>query len=173
MTRRLREELQMSKPFESLEEEVFLEIRRTSEVAGRWIAEALRANGLSPAQYNVLRILRGARPGSLPNCRIAERMVNHDPDLTRLLDRLEAAGLVAKARDGVDRRVVNARITAEGVRVVEEAMLAVRRRLQESLKGMSRARLGELADLLEEVRRPMQPPASPAARTRTQRKGVE
>ena len=153
MTRSLQEELRQSRPFPTLEEEVFLELQRTAQVAMRWVVEALRPVGLSPAQFNVLRILRGARPEALPSGVIAERMVTRDPDLTRLLDRLEAAGMVTKARDGRDRRVVNVRITRAGLRAVEDASEAVRQLLQEALGPLGRRRLDSLADLLERVRR--------------------
>src|SRR6187549_1049204 len=86
MTRRLKKD---TRPFASLEEKVFLEILRTSQVATRWISEVLRTSDLSAPQFNVLRILKGAGPDGLNCGQIAERMVNHDPDLTRLLDRLE------------------------------------------------------------------------------------
>lgn len=153
MTRTLREELKQSRPFPTLEEEVFLELQRTSQTAMRWVVEALKPAGLTPAQFNVLRILRGARPEALPSGAIAERMVTRDPDLTRLLDRLEASGMVTKARDGRDRRVVNVRITRAGIRAVEAASELVQRRLQEALGPMGRRRLDVLADLLERVRR--------------------
>jgi len=152
MRRRLRAEIKQTKPFESLTNEVYLEILRTSQIATRWVVEALKPSGLTPAQFNVLRILRGARPEALSSGRIAERMVNHDPDLTRLLDRLEASGLVEKARDEKDRRVVNARITVAGLRVVEIASQAVSQRVEDSLGHLGSRRLNALADLLEQVR---------------------
>ena len=71
-------------------------------------AEEFKASGLTPSQYNVLRILRGARPDAVTCGEIGERMVTRDPDLTRLLDQLEAAGMVTKSRDADDRRVVKA-----------------------------------------------------------------
>jgi DNA-binding MarR family transcriptional regulator len=152
MRRHLRTELQQTKPFASLEEEVYLEILQTSQVAGRWVLEALKPSGLTPPQFNVLRILRGADPESLSSSRIAERMVNYDPDLTRLLDRLESNGLIAKARDERDRRVVNVRITREGLRVVGTASDALRARLETEMRAVSRRDLNALADLLEKVR---------------------
>jgi DNA-binding MarR family transcriptional regulator len=152
MKRRLRDEIQQSKPFEVLEEEVYVEILRTSQVAARWIVEALRPMDLSAPQFNVLRILRGAGPSGLPSGRIAERMVNHDPDLTRLLDRLDSRGLVEKSRDTKDRRVVNACITATGLEAVTAATRSVHTRLRAALHGVSATKLGQLADLLELVR---------------------
>jgi len=150
--RKLRAELKQSKPFPTLEEEVYLEIQRTSQIAARWIAETLKHERLTESQFNVLRILRGAGPEGLPSSRIGERMVSRDPDLTRLLHRLEAAGLVEKARDAGDRRVVMARITKTGLRAVEHASLAVRSRLVAALQPLGHRKLGTLADLLELVR---------------------
>lgn len=160
MRRRLREELKQSKPIPTLAEEVYLEIQRTSQVTARWIAQALKPAGLTESQFNVLRILRGSRPDGLSSSGIAERMVRHDPDLTRLLDRLEASGLVEKSRDRRDRRVVNARITAAGLRVVERASQAARLTLQTALRPLDPRKLGTLADLLELVRGSVDPDAS-------------
>ena len=157
MSRRLREELKQTKPFESLEQEVFLEIQRTAQVTARWVVEALKPSGLSPSQFNVLRILRGAGPEGLACGAVCERMVNHDPDLTRLLDRLEAAALVEKFRDAKDRRVVKARITKAGLRAVEKADSAARERLVGRLRSLGPRRLEMLADLLEMVRASIEP----------------
>ena len=152
MTRRLKDELQQKKPFAGPAHEAWLEIQRTAAVTGRWAVEALAPSGLTPSQFNVLRILRGARPEALACARIAERMVEHDPDLTRLLDRLEAAGLVEKTRDAKDRRVVNVAITKAGLSVVDLASVAVERRIEDGLSSVPKSRLETLSDLLELVR---------------------
>jgi DNA-binding MarR family transcriptional regulator len=152
MKRRLQDELKQSKPFPTLEEEVYLEIQRTSQATVRWIAQVLKPYGLTESQFNVLRILRGCGPEGISNSGIAERMVKHDPDLTRLLDRLEAGGLVEKSRDVRDRRVVNARITKAGVSVVERISDEARRTLVGALRPLGPRRLGMLANLLELVR---------------------
>jgi DNA-binding MarR family transcriptional regulator len=152
MPRRLREELQQKRPFPTLEEEVFVEIQRTAQATTRWVVEALKPTGLTPPQFNVLRILRGARPEPLSSCGIAERMIAFDPDLTRLLDRLEARGLVRKARDDRDRRVVSVHITQEGLELVESGTQAVRARLKAAMAHAGPRKLDTLADLLEMVR---------------------
>jgi DNA-binding MarR family transcriptional regulator len=152
MRRHLQTELHQKRPFESLEEEVCLEILRTSQVTGRWVAEALKPHALTPAQFNVLRILRGARPETLSSSGIAERMINHDPDLTRLLDRLEARGLIERARDARDRRVLNVGITKEGLTLVGAASNAVRARLESGMRPLGKRELDTLADLLERMR---------------------
>lgn len=152
MKRTLRQELRRAKPFRSLEEEVYLQILLTAQVASRWVVGALRPSCLTPAQFNVLRILRGALPDALPAGKIAERMVHHDPDLTRLLDRLESAGLVEKSRDQQDRRVLNVRITDQGLAVVETASRAVRSTLEERLGPVGPKQLRATAGLMEVVR---------------------
>jgi DNA-binding MarR family transcriptional regulator len=150
--RRLREEIKQSRPFASAEEEVFLEIQRTADASLRWVAEALKPHGLSPTQYNVLRILKGAGSGGLASGEIAERMVTRDPDCTRLLDRLERRGLVSRARDRRDRRVVTVRITAAGLRLAARATGPALTRVQRELRHLGPRRLEALAGLLERVR---------------------
>lgn len=152
MKRHLHEELQQTKPFPSLEEEVHVQILHTAQVTGRVLAEALKPSGLSGSQFNVLRILRGARPEALPASRIAERMVSRDPDLTRLLDRLEANGLVEKTRDAEDRRVINVRITKAGAERVEAASKAVSQAVRAALGPVGSRKLEQLAGLLDLAR---------------------
>jgi DNA-binding MarR family transcriptional regulator len=119
MTTQLRDEIRQSKPFASLEHEAHLSIERTAAVLTHAMAEALKARGVTPAQYNVLRILRGAGPAGLCRGEVRDRLVAQVPDVTRLLDRLEAAGLVERERGTEDRRFVTTRITAEGLRLLE------------------------------------------------------
>jgi DNA-binding MarR family transcriptional regulator len=149
------------KPYATPEEGLVIEILRTSQAVGRWIAESLKPSGLTPTQFNVLRILRGARPEALACGAIAERMVNHDPDLTRLLDRLEAAGLAEKRRDTGDRRVVMVNITQDGVAAVERASRVIQERLRRELAHLGTRRLETLHELMELARRA--PSRDPAA----------
>jgi DNA-binding MarR family transcriptional regulator len=107
--------------------------------------------GLTPAQFNVLRILRGAEE-PLSASRICERMIHDDPDLTRLLDRLEAAGLVAKTRDTRDRRVMNVTITAQGQRTIEKASEGVSGCLADRFARLGPQRVATLTAMLREVR---------------------
>jgi len=152
MTRRPRQPIHPSRSFTSPEEEVAIEVQRAATAITRGVAEALRPSGLTPAQFNVLRILRGARPAALCAKVIADRMITHDPDLTRLIDRLEAAGWVEKIRDTADRRMVNIHVTPAGVSRVEAATLAVRQRLELTMRPLGPARLQSLAGLLETLR---------------------
>jgi DNA-binding MarR family transcriptional regulator len=136
MAQNIQSEIKQRKPFACREEELFLNILRTSDQLMRGMAEVLKPADLSATQYNVLRILRGAVPEGLACGEISERMVTRDPDITRLLDRLEKRGLVARSREKADRRVVTARIT--------EAGLDLLKKLDETVTRMHKARLGHL-----------------------------
>lgn len=120
----------------SLEESVFVEMVRTTDALSRRPAQLLKKANLSPAQYNVLRILRGAPEGLLCG-EISERMITRDPDITRLLDRMELRDLLSRHRDAADRRRVLVQITPEG--------LAVLSRLDGPIQEMHRRQLSHLA----------------------------
>src|ERR671919_2703586 len=109
MTKTLREELKMSKPFRSVEEEAVLSIARTAAVLEHTASEGLKAFDLTVTQYNVLRILRGAGEAGLCRNEVGERLVTKVPDVTRLLDRMEAGGLIVRERGAQDRRFVATR----------------------------------------------------------------
>jgi len=147
-------ELRQTKPFENLEAMVFLNLLRTGEVLLQSETTLLRTAELSFAQYNVLRILRGAGAAGLACGEIAERMVKRDPDVTRLVDRLEKRGLARRTRGEDDRRVVVTRITKEGLALLKGLDTPVARVHQEQLGHMSRADLQRLSDLLEHARTP-------------------
>src|SRR5581483_7743845 len=128
MSGRLKTEIKQTKPFESLETEALLNVARTADFLMRPGAELLKEHDLSPTQYNALRILRGAGKAGLACSEVGERMINKDPDITRLLDRLEERGLVTRARDAHDRRVVTAKITAKALQMLaalDEPVLAL------------------------------------------------
>jgi DNA-binding MarR family transcriptional regulator len=108
-------EINQSKPFSSPEAEAYLALLRTAEVFQERAAKLLKPHHLSPTQYNALRILRGAGEAGLACREIAERMLSRDPDITRLLDRMERRGLIARSRDNRDRRIITARITSTGL----------------------------------------------------------
>ena len=129
-----------------------LNIVRTAEVLQRAIADFLDGFGLSSAQYNVLRILRGARPAGTTCSQIGKRMLTHDPDITRLLDRMEARGLIARARDGADRRAVITRITETGLAAVGEIDQPLKKLFQTRLGKISRDEVASLTAQLEKVR---------------------
>ena len=152
--RRLRQVIKQGKPFQSLEQEVFLEVLRTGHSLVQGLAELLRPHGITQPQYNVLRILRGAGPGGLPTGEVGDRMVaSREPDITRLLVRMERLGLVERERRRDNRRVVTVRITAQGLGMLEALDEPVARMHVEQLRHMSRRDLERLAELLERARR--------------------
>lgn len=152
MSGKLNREIKQKRPFSSVHEEVVLSLLRTADLVAVPMNEVLRGASLSGSQYNVLRILRGAAPAGLPCGEISDRMVRRDPDLTRLLDRLEAAGLVSRARSETDRRVVLASITAEGLRLLASLDEVVEASVRQSLSHVPPERLRALLELLEEAR---------------------
>lgn len=152
MAGRLKRELKQKRPFSSLEEEVVLAMIRTADQLMAPLAAVLRQSKLSLSQYNILRILRGSGDEGLPCGEISERMVRRDPDLTRLLDRLDARGLVARSRGTADRRVVRTTITKEGRSVLESLDEPIRQATKQALSHMPASRLEALGELLEEAR---------------------
>ena len=154
MAKKLQAEIKQKAPFASVEEEVYLNLLRTGDAISQHVEKLLRASGLSGTQYNVLRILRGAGTQGLTCGATGERMVTHDPDITRLLDRLEKRKLIMRSRDTRDRRVVTTRITAQGLRLLatlDEPVAELHRTL---FRHMGRQDLKKLSSLLEEVREP-------------------
>ena len=152
MARQLRTEIHQTKPFASLEEEAFLNLHRTADALLHGLEAALKPVGLSASQYNVLRILRGAEAEGLACREVAERMVTRDPDITRLLDRLEARGLVIRARDQADRRVITVRITPEGLRLLQALEAPVAELPRRQLGHLDEAQLRTLIELLQVAR---------------------
>jgi len=114
MPSRLQSELRQSRPFRSRRQEAFLSILRSADVLRRAVAALLDPYGITPQQYNVLRILRGAGPEGLPTLAIGERLIEQTPGMTRLLNRLEARGWVERTRNAHDRRQVDCRMTPAG-----------------------------------------------------------
>jgi DNA-binding MarR family transcriptional regulator len=152
MVRRLREEIHQQKPFESLEQEAVLNVLHTADVLLQRITAVLKPFKLSHSQYNVLRILRGAGPEGLACREIGERMITRDPDVTRLLDRLEARGLLTRTRDQKDRRVITARITEEGRRLLDALDQPIAEVDRQPLQHLGEQRLRTLIQLLELAR---------------------
>lgn len=146
-------DLRQTKPFGTLEEMVFLNLLRTADQLLQREVALLRTHDLSFAQYNVLRILRGAGSTGLTCSEISERLVNRDPDVTRLLDRLESRGLVRRSRDPRDRRVVLSNLTREGSALVGELDAPITALHVQQLAHVDRTALQQLNDLLEEARR--------------------
>lgn len=115
MAKGIQAEIKQNKPFPSLEEEAFIALLRTADQLQWRAAEMLKPHGLSPTQYSALRILRGAGAEGLGCSEMAERMIHRDPDITRLLDRLQRRRLIMRGRGQKDRRVIKTRITPAGL----------------------------------------------------------
>jgi DNA-binding MarR family transcriptional regulator len=144
MSSRLQAEIKQSKPFPHRSSEALLSVLRTAALLEHKINEVLRPHGITDLQYNVLRILRGARPNGLCGREISERLVSQVPDVSRLLDRMEGMQLLRRERDATDRRHVTTRITPRGLRLLEEAT--------PELEAFERDRFSHLdADQLQQV----------------------
>jgi DNA-binding MarR family transcriptional regulator len=146
--RTLAAEIKQTRPFTSKAQEATIALLRTSNVVRRRLSRLIEREDVTLQQYNVLRILRGAGTNGASCGEIAERMVNRDPDLTRLLDRLESRGLVERSRDARDRRVVMATITDAGKEALKSLDVPVARVHRERLRHMTRQQLETLAELL-------------------------
>jgi DNA-binding MarR family transcriptional regulator len=152
MTKRLLAELKQTKPHRTLEEEVFINLQFTADALMRATANLLKQHGISPAQYNVLRILRGAGKTGLSCREIGSRMITRDPDVTRLLDRLEKRELLIRSREDKDRRVIIVRITQAGLVLLAELDNPIEQ-LHISLLGhVKRKKLETLTHLLDMAR---------------------
>jgi DNA-binding MarR family transcriptional regulator len=140
--------------FDSIEQEVFLNLWRTYDRL-RALEETLFAeHDLTPQQYNVLRLLRGEHPNTLPTLTLAARLVSRAPDITRMLDKLEQRALIRRDRPADNRRVVRIGITDEGRGLLRRLDAGVRECHRRQLGHLSPARLKELADLLRAARLP-------------------
>ncbi|MBZ5719512.1 MAG: MarR family transcriptional regulator [Acidobacteriia bacterium] len=152
MGKGIQAELKQSKPFPSLAEEAFVALQRTADqLAGRG-ADVLKPYGLSPTQYNALRILRGAGEAGLACSEIGERMINRDPDITRLIDRMERRGLVQRSREEKDRRVITTRITPAGLELLEKLDRPMHEFHLQLLGRLGERQLRSLLRLLEAAR---------------------
>ena len=146
------EEIRQRRPFPSVAHEAIVALLRTADLVRRQVATLVEPHGITPQQYNVLRILRGAGPDGVTCSQAGERMVNHDPDMTRLLDRLEARKLVERERSREDRRIVITRITKTGLDLVnslDEPMKALHKR---QAGHIGKEKLQQLIDTLESLR---------------------
>lgn len=149
---RLGQEIRQARPFANREEEVFLGLQRTASLLMTALARDLKGHDLTPAQYNLLRILRGAGAEALTCGDIGDRLVSPGPDVTRLLDRLEQRGLLARERDPGDRRIVRARITDDGLAVLGRLDAPVEETMIRLLGHLGEEKLLALCELLDEAR---------------------
>jgi len=152
MPRGLQAELKQNIPFSSREQEAYLALLRTADALQTQVEAWLKEFGLTGTQYNALRILRGAGPEGLPCREIGERMITHDPDITRLLNRLEDRGFVKRTRAKNDRRVICGKITPAGLKLLREMDSPLEKRGREMLRHVGQEKLKDLIELLELVR---------------------
>ncbi len=152
MPRGLQAELKQKIPFASREQEAYLALLRTADALQTQVEAWLKEFGLTGTQYNALRILRGAGPGGLPCREIGERMITHDPDITRLLNRLEDRGFVKRTRAKNDRRVICGKITPAGLNLLRAMDGPLEKRGREMLRHVGQEKLKQLIELLELVR---------------------
>ena len=143
----------VARPPVLLEAQVFIALQKIADALAQEAEQLLKVHGLTGAQYNVLRILRGAEPEGLACSSISDRMISHDPDMTRLLDRMEKRDLITRQRQKDDRRVVKTRITPEGLEVLKGLDEPVREVHKRQFRHIPASRLKTLAELLDQVLR--------------------
>ena len=148
----LQEEIRQTRPFRSASHEAAVGMLRTADVLRRHISGVLEPFGITPAQYNVLRVLRGAGSEGLPTLEVAERLIEHAPGITRMMDRLEAHGWVRRERCSGDRRRMLCFLTDEGQSLLADLDEPMSRADEEALRGLSEDRQRLLIELLDDVR---------------------
>src|SRR5260370_2209389 len=129
----------------------FIALQKAADKLALQAEQLLKSNGLTGPQYNVLRILRGAEPQGLACSSIAERMISHDPDMTRLLDRMEKRHVITRQRQSDDRRVVKTRITSGGLELLKRLDPTVRELHKPQFAHMAAPRARNLAEFLDEI----------------------
>ena len=154
MTATLRDEIRQRKPFKSIHEEAALNIVRTAAVLSSDFEQIFKPYDLTATQYNVLRILRGADAEGLCRNEVRDRLLTRMPDATRLLDRMEKAGLISRSREQEDRRLVTTRLTKKGKEVVDALDPVVARQHKRRLGHLSDKQLATLNALLTRARHP-------------------
>lgn len=148
----IKDEIQQNKPFESMGEEALISLLRTADHLNLILERMMKDHGITPTQYNVLRILRGALPGGLPCSEIGKRLINHVPDVTRLLDRIERSGWATRERTSEDRRLVIIRLTPEGKKKVDAMDDPVNETQHTLMNGLGEKDLQSLIDILDHIR---------------------
>jgi DNA-binding MarR family transcriptional regulator len=148
----IQRELKQNKPFATISHEAVVALLHTADLVRRSVAGIVESEGITPQQYNVLRILRGAGDQGLPTLEIAGRMVEQTPGITRLIDRLETKKLVARERCRTDRRQVFCRITADGLASLARLDAPLRASEETSLAALTPRQLTQLVSLLDLAR---------------------
>ena len=139
----------------ALESAAWVSLQRTADCLLGRLHQILKPHGVSPTQYNALRILRGAGsdgpPCGLPCGEVAARMINQDPDVTRLFDRMEKPGWIVRERSRTDRRVLLARITDEGLRLLDSLDDVIESYHRQTMGHLTQVELRQLSHLLERL----------------------
>jgi DNA-binding MarR family transcriptional regulator len=148
----LQAEIKHGRPFPSPTAEALLSVLRTAAMLDHHLSEVLKPCGITPTQYNVLRILRGAGKTGLCGREVAERLVSRVPDISRLLDRMEEMQLIDRQRDPADRRHVTARITAKGLSVLKRATPELEVVERSRFAGLEPDRVKLLIEALAQIR---------------------
>jgi DNA-binding MarR family transcriptional regulator len=151
-SRSVQAEIKQSRPFRSLAQEGTIALLRTASVVGRTYMRVLEPHGLSFAQYNALRIIRGAVTGGIATLAIRERMIEEGTTITRLLDKLERAGLIRRERSAPDRRQVLCHVTPAGKRLLAQLDPLVDAADEEAMAALDDAEVERLVELLDVVR---------------------
>ena len=151
-TSAIQAELKQTRPFKSRGQEATIALLRTASVINRALERVVEPAGLSLATYNALRIVRGAGTSGIPTLAIRERMIDEGTTITRLLDKLEAAGLIRRERSLPDRRQVLCFVTPEGRRLLDSLDPKVDALDEEVTGELSETRLGTFIDLLDDIR---------------------
>ena len=136
-----------------IQDQAFILIQKTADALAQEVEQFLKRCGLTGTQYNVLRILRGAGPEGLACSSIGEKMISHDPDMTRLLDRMQKRGLITRHRQSNDRRVVKTRITSRGLVLLKRLDRPVHKLHKQQFQSVSQQRLKTLLESLGQVRK--------------------
>ncbi len=156
MSPTVRDSIRQKRPFRSVHEETLVTLVRTTDRVNARLCAALAAEGLSLPQYNVLRILRGSEPEGLQTYQVAERLLARAPNITRLVDKMEAKGLLGRSRSSSDRRVVQLRISARGLEVLARLDAPTAEAVRAAMSGLPEAGLTELCRLLNQLREPLE-----------------
>ncbi|HEX8341637.1 MAG TPA: MarR family transcriptional regulator [Tepidisphaeraceae bacterium] len=131
--------------------DLFLVVQRTADRLMQGLEDALRATGITPVQYLLMRSLRQAGADGMASNRIVRNMTTHDPDLTRLLDKLEEREIIERRRDREDRRIYRVKLTRQGARVLRELTIRTRDLHRQQFSRVNKRSISTLMALLEDV----------------------
>lgn len=164
---KLAEEIRQTRPFRNAAEEATLGIVRTATLIKRAVAQVVDRSGITPAQYNVLRILRGAGPTGVATLAVRDRLLEEAPGITRLLDKLELSGLVRRERSTPDRRQVMCFITPKGLALLKKLDPVISTADESGGAGLTAAELKTVIHLLDRVRETLQKADKPSRARKT------